>query len=178
MLNTHLSIHCKFHSCYFYTPFFSPSSHQLNENTTHNNQVSLLRIWWRMIDVGTDLKRRKSFTIRKWSLTLHVPHFFVINMHTFADVNMCGWWIPTIFFYITISMVLFIVNDDVNVHQNDRFMLWETKICGLPSKWSRLFPRIWSLIRFVLFGTFRACLMPTEFWSKCPGPDFGTCELQ
>lgn len=51
--------------------------------------------------------------------------------------------------------------------------------CGdLPSKWSRLLPRIWSLIRFVPFGTLSACRIPTDVWSKWPGPDFGTCELQ
>lgn len=49
--------------------------------------------------------------------------------------------------------------------------------CFLPSK-SVLWPRICSLINLFVLGAFNACLMPTEFWSKCPGPLLGTCEQQ
>lgn len=55
--------------------------------------------------------------------------------------------------------------------------LKELKPRFLPSK-SVLCPRICSLINLFDLGAFSACLIPTEVWSKCPGPLLGTCEQQ
>lgn len=108
----------------FYTLFFShpPSSQQLNENV-YNQVSSLLRIWWRMIVVGA-LKRRKSFSIRKRSLTLHV-----ILCYYYAHTFMCVDDGFRHIFELAFFYGLLIVNDDVNVHQNDWIMLWCWSLC-------------------------------------------------
>lgn len=39
-------------------------------------------------------------------------------------------------------------------------------------------PRICSFTGLFDLGAFNAWRIPTDVWSKCPGPLFGTCELQ
>lgn len=85
------------------------------------------------------------------------------------NCRISGWWSSLCFFCIS-----FVRQRCVSSSSNA--FLYRNWI--LPSTVSRCNPRIWSLIKFVLFGTLSACRIPTEFWSKWPGPLFGTCELQ
>lgn len=126
MLNTHLSIHCEFHSCYFFIlSYFLSSSQQptIEWKCTHNNQVSsLLRIWWRMIVVWCCFEEEE--IIQHQETLIDFTRY--ILCYYYAQTLICVWMMDSdtnselAFFY-----GLLIVNDDVNVHQNDWIMLWE-----------------------------------------------------
>lgn len=61
------------------------------------------------------------------------------------------------------------------------FALWlnflQLREWDSPSR-SLLWPLICSLMNLLVLGTLSACRIPTDVWSKWPGPLFGTCDEQ
>lgn len=100
-----------------------------------------------------------------------IPHTFTKKEHS-EEMNFC-WWIneflvervPFIVWmeFLCCLQLWFSINIDTVKSK-----------CNSPSNWSLPCPRIWSLMRFVLFGTFKAWRIPTDVWSKWPGPLLNT----
>lgn len=153
----------------------------------------LITILGMTTDDVSEERREEEEIIQHQETLIDLTRYTLYFVYYLCTVCVCGWWIPTqfwisiflwfifiLFFQRSIHSFILIVNDMcvmLMCIEND-WIMPESLVCDLPSKWSRLFPRIWSLMRFEPLGTLSACRIPTDVWSKCPGPDLGTCELQ